>query len=71
LLGAACHDHVEAIRTLCELGADVHTPDDNGITPVHVAADCGHAKAIRTLCELGADVNTPARLACLLCMPLS
>jgi ankyrin repeat protein len=44
---------VEAIRTLCEVGAD------HGQTPAIVAACEGHVGAIRALCELGADINAP------------
>jgi ankyrin repeat protein len=58
---AAGNGHADAIRALCQLGADVNTPEKNyGCTPVYAAACFGHVEAIRALCELGADVNTPA-----------
>ena len=65
---AAQNGHVEAIRLLCELGADVNTPTNKGVTPVHAAAQQGHidvvavnghVEAIRALCKLGADFSTP------------
>jgi ankyrin repeat protein len=55
---AALLGNAEAIRTLCELGADANTRDKRGGTPVHAAAVKGHTKAIRALCQLGADINT-------------
>jgi ankyrin repeat protein len=56
---AAHRGQVEAIRTLCELGADINTPDEHGYTPVYAAAQEGCTKAIRVVCELGADIHTP------------
>ena len=46
------------IRVLKALGADVNILNNNGVTPVYVAAQNGHAETIRVLKEeLGADVN--------------
>ena len=56
---AAHNGHVDVIRALVVLGADVNAPNKNGTTAVHMAAHNGHANTIRTLCALGADVNTP------------
>jgi ankyrin repeat protein len=53
--------HAKAIRTLCELGADVNTISKEGSTPVWAAAYKGHVEAIRGLGMLGADVNTPSK----------
>jgi hypothetical protein len=58
VFAAALQGHDAAIRALCELGADVNTPDTPDVTPVSAAAHKGHVKAIRLLCELGADINT-------------
>jgi hypothetical protein len=52
---------VEAIRTLCELGADINTPKNNGITPVCVAAHFGHEKVVKLLRKLGADMNEESK----------
>ena len=46
------------------MGADVNTPNNNGCTPVYVAAQNGHTDAIRLLAENGADVNTPNNNGC-------
>ena len=45
---------------LIELGADVHQRSDEGLTPLHSAADGKHVAAIHTLLEHGADVNARA-----------
>ena len=38
-LRATCvHDSPELIGALAELGADLHCADDNGFTPLHIAA---------------------------------
>ena len=57
---AAANGHVNAIRVLAGLGADVSTPDKNGATPVYIAARKGRSDVIRVLAELGVDVNTVA-----------
>jgi len=44
---------------LAELGVCVKTPDNNGATPVLVAAEQGHVEVVRLLAELGACVKTP------------
>ena len=51
---AAAHNgHIETIRVLKELGADVNTLKNDGATPVHVAAHNGHAETIRVLRRVG------------------
>jgi ankyrin repeat protein len=37
----------------------VNTPNNNGKTPVYIAALNGHVEAIRALAEKGAHVDTP------------
>jgi ankyrin repeat protein len=56
---AAQEGQFEAIRALCEGGADINTPNKDGFTPAFAAAMKGHVEAIRLLRELGADINTP------------
>lgn len=45
------------IRTLVELGADLHKKGRGGPTPLRVAVQAGLVENIRTLVELGANVN--------------
>jgi ankyrin repeat protein len=47
------------IRVLAKLGADVNTPDNDGYTPVCIAAQSGKVDSIRALAAMGADINTP------------
>jgi ankyrin repeat protein len=39
---AAQNAHVDIIKTLVDLGANVNTPTNNGFTPVYIAAQNGH-----------------------------
>jgi ankyrin repeat protein len=57
LCAAAYYGHVEAIRALCELGADINAAHKDGVTPVFGAAARGHEKAVKLLRKLGADMN--------------
>ena len=56
-IAAVNANNVNIIHTLVELGADVNKGDDNGLTPVHYAAQENSVDAIRVLHELGGDVN--------------
>jgi ankyrin repeat protein len=58
---AAQQGHIEAIRALCELGADINTPSKAGVTPVCVAAAEGHEKVVKLLRKLGADLNEKSK----------
>ena len=51
---ASQNGHVDAIRVLVELGADVNTPDNNGSTPMHIAVRKGHQDVVNLLNEYGA-----------------
>ena len=49
-LRAACiHDSPELIGALAELGADLHCADDNGFTPLHIAAGANKGRACAEL----------------------
>jgi ankyrin repeat protein len=61
---AAQVGHVDVIKTLADLGADVNTPSNDGFTPVAIAAQKGRVDAIKTLVDLGADTNTPTNDGC-------
>ena len=52
---AAFCGHVDAIKTLVDLRANVHAKDVHTNTPLHAAARCGHVDAMKTLVDLGAD----------------
>jgi hypothetical protein len=47
------------VRALGEHGADVNTPDNDGATPVFIAAQEGQKEVVRTLAMLKANVETP------------
>lgn len=49
---------MRAVKLLVkEYGADVNAQDDNGWTPLHMAAACGHIEVVRMLVMLGANPN--------------
>ena len=41
-----------------EYKADVNLPDDDGITPIHLASKLGHLEICRFLCKYILDKNT-------------
>ncbi|HET9952021.1 MAG TPA: ankyrin repeat domain-containing protein [Candidatus Eisenbacteria bacterium] len=51
------HDSVDVARVLLEFGADVNVVDDNGLTPLHMAAREGNAELIRLLLAKGARID--------------
>jgi hypothetical protein len=58
---AAMFGHVEAVRTLVELGADplrrnLNRSTGGLLTPIHAAAENGFLKVIMALVELNGDV---------------
>uniref|UniRef100_A0A8C6TDW0 Ankyrin repeat domain 16 n=1 Tax=Neogobius melanostomus TaxID=47308 RepID=A0A8C6TDW0_9GOBI len=53
LLYAAKEGHSSTIRTLEELGADLHVQDAKGRTALHMASIGQHAEAVSVLLELG------------------
>lgn len=48
---------VKTIRDLCQAGADVHEGDEDGCTPLLVAAKLGRDDVASVLIDLGSDVN--------------
>eukprot|EP00617_Octactis_speculum_P026289 CAMPEP_0185756606 /NCGR_PEP_ID=MMETSP1174-20130828/15023_1 /TAXON_ID=35687 /ORGANISM="Dictyocha speculum, Strain CCMP1381" /LENGTH=174 /DNA_ID=CAMNT_0028435633 /DNA_START=77 /DNA_END=601 /DNA_ORIENTATION=+ len=58
---AAHQGHVDAIKALAELGADVNESQKNGATPVLIAAHQGHMDAIKLVYKLGADMKPDCR----------
>ena len=57
LMFAARDGHIEAARTLIEMGADVNFTDPDDSTPLLVALMNGHWDTAKLLVEKGADVN--------------
>jgi ankyrin repeat protein len=51
------HDSIDVARVLLEFGADVDPRDDNGLTPLHMAARDGNVEMIRLLLDRGAQIE--------------
>ena len=60
LIVCAAQGHELAIRCLCELGANINTPNDIGRTPLFLTSSGGHVPATSALIALGANVRTPS-----------
>eukprot|EP00931_Biecheleriopsis_adriatica_P066735 TRINITY_DN41023_c0_g1_i1.p1 TRINITY_DN41023_c0_g1~~TRINITY_DN41023_c0_g1_i1.p1 ORF type:complete len:735 (+),score=138.27 TRINITY_DN41023_c0_g1_i1:33-2237(+) len=63
-LHACCNSFakVDAVRSLCRVpGVAVNAQDDNGFTPLWLAAGCGNLEVSRILLEFGADPNIKRR----------
>ncbi|SIO61328.1 Ankyrin repeat [Singulisphaera sp. GP187] len=56
---ARCGD-AATIRDLIDAGASAEVRDDEGRTPLLLAAEAGHLAAVRALVEAGAEVDAPA-----------
>jgi ankyrin repeat protein len=58
LMWAAAENHVEAVQTLIDGGADFRAYSKGGFTPLLFAVRNGHAGTVRVLLKAGADVNS-------------
>ncbi|XP_059139282.1 putative ankyrin repeat protein RF_0381 [Physella acuta] len=47
----------EIVNLLLGAGANVQSVDENGRTPLHMAAFKGHIIIVKSLCQYGADIN--------------
>jgi ankyrin repeat protein len=50
---------VNVLRVLSEAGADLKAADNEGVTPLHVAARAGYVETLRFLLDHGGDPNRP------------
>lgn len=57
LFAAAKTGDAETLRRLIAAGANPNTADEDGQTPLHIAAFEGHLGAVQALLDAGADVN--------------
>ncbi|KAK3245589.1 hypothetical protein CYMTET_44850 [Cymbomonas tetramitiformis] len=57
LFKAVANTHLEALEVLQELGGDINLQDDQGNTPLHVAAMLENEPAIAKLIALGANAS--------------
>jgi Ankyrin repeats (3 copies) len=55
---AAERGHIDAIKVLKEMGADISSDSYSHGTSMHLAAKSGHSNAIKVLWGLGADILT-------------
>ena len=60
---AAHNGHVEVVKVLHKLGANLDIPEKAGTTPVLTAVQNGDVEMVRVLGELGANVDTPMKNA--------
>lgn len=58
LLKAAKEGNLQKTSALLKKGAQVNAADENGLTPLYVAAISGHEAVVRLLIEKGAEVDT-------------
>ena len=54
---AAANGHLEAVKLLCEKGANVNRINEEDSTPVHVAAQRGNTDIIKFLNSNGGDIS--------------
>ncbi len=60
LCTAVLYGHLEVVKVLVAQGANVRTPNKNGVTPMYIAAQEGKVESLQWLFEHGAkDVRTP------------
>ena len=63
---AAFKGHIESVRALLDLGANVNAQTKAGATPLHLAARSGNATTVALLVASGADVDAYVIVDCVL-----
>ena len=56
---ASDNGDIKILEFLMEKGVNIHTPADNGATPLIVTVSKGHFHACKLLIEHGADIHSP------------
>lgn len=62
LLAAAAHGRLPAVRLLLELGVPINASNDEGLTPLHMAASNGHRLVVDELLARGASLDIRDRV---------
>ena len=57
ILLAAHQGDIDTVRQRLSAGEDVDTRDEDGLTPLHLAALCNHLDIVRLLLSHGTDVK--------------
>ena len=57
--------HLDVVRALLEAGAFVDTQDEDGMTPLLLAAFWGHATLVEALLDAGADRDITEEVCCI------
>jgi len=57
LHAAVANGHLECVKALANLGADMEAEEGAGCTPLHTGSQCGHADVVDHLITMGVNVN--------------
>ena len=57
LHAAVANGHLQCVKALAMLGADMEAEEGAGCTPLHTGAQCGHGDVVDHLISMGVNVN--------------
>jgi len=57
LHAAVANGHLQCVKVLANLGADMEAEEGAGCTPLHTGAQCGHGDVVDHLVSMGVNVN--------------
>ena len=60
LIKAVKRGDIDSIQRIIESGIDVNGHNDQGVTPLCIAAGKGNTQVLKVLIDAGADVNKPS-----------